>query len=207
VSDIKSPSDWPGVANANYMPILQFCISSTHGVYGTVKDGSGNPLDALIEIEQVDGFDSSPLRFCRSDVADGGYSKALVPGNYNITATVAGMGSQSQNGVSVGAQQMIPVNFIFGTGIEGSATADLFIRMTSSPNPVTSVCYLSLPDTGVEGRLEIYDISGRTVYEENIEAGVVSHSFNAGSTLPAGVYQIRYASNGLSASTRMVVAD
>ena len=207
VSNVKSPADWPGVANANYMPILEFCVTSTHGVYGTVKDAAGNPLDALIEVEKTDGTDSSPLRFCRSDVVDGGYSKALVPGTYNIVATVNGMGSLAQNGIVVGPEEMIPVNFVFGSGIAGSASAGLFVEISSSPNPVTASCSIALPDTGVEGMLEIYDISGRTVYEQNIQAGVVSHSFNAGSELPAGVYQIRYISNGLSASTRMVVTD
>lgn len=206
-SNDKSPADWPGVASANYMPVLEFCITSTYGVYGTVTGGGGTPLDALIEVEMVDGYDSTPLRFCRNDVADGGYSKALVPGTYNIVATVAGMGSQSQNNVTVGAGEMVPVNFIFGTGIENSSSNGLFIRISSSPNPVSAACIISLPDTGVEGCLKIYDISGRTVYERNIPAGVVSQMFNAGSVLPAGVYQMRYTSNGLSASTRMVVAD
>ena len=207
VSNQKSPADWPGVANANYMPMLEFCTTSLYGVYGTVTDGSGNPLDALIEVEKVDGLDSTPLRFCRTDVVDGGYSKALVACSYNIVATVDGMGSQSQNNVTVASETMVPVNFVFGTGIEESSSAELFIRISTAPNPVTSSCIISLPGTGVEGNLEIYDISGRTVYEKNIAAGVVSHSFNAGSALPAGVYQIRYTSNGLSAATRMVVTD
>lgn len=207
VSNVKSPADWPGVANANYMPILEFCITSTHGIYGTVTDGTGNPVDALIEVEKMDGLDSSPLRFCRSDMADGGYSKTLVPGTYNVVATVAGMGSQAQNGIAVGAEEMVPVNFVFSTGIGNEQSADLFLRISFSPNPVTGACLFSLPDTGVEGRLEIYDISGRTVYEQNISAGVASHSFNAGSALPSGVYQVRYTSKGLVASTRMVVAN
>jgi carboxypeptidase D len=206
-SNDKSPVDWPGVADANYMPMLDFCITSTYGIYGTVTDGNGNPLDALIEVEKVDVYDSSPLRFCRTDVADGGYSKALVPGTYNVVATVAGMGSQAQNNVTAGAEEMIPVNFVFSTGIESSSQSGLFISISSSPNPVSSSCIITLPDTGVEGCLKIYDISGRTVYERIIASGVVSQLFNAGSELPAGVYQLRYISNGLSASTRMVVAN
>ncbi len=207
VSSVKSPADWPDVANANYMPMLEFCVASTYGVHGTVQDGGGNPLDALIQIEKTDGTDSSPLRFCRTDVNDGGYSKNLLPGTYNVVATVDGMGSQSQNGVVVGPEEMVEVNFSFGTGIENGTSGEVFITISSSPNPVFSSCVVSLPDTGVEGRLEIYDISGRTVYGENIAAGVVSHMINAGTALPAGVYQIRYASNGHFASTRIVVAN
>jgi carboxypeptidase T len=207
VSNIKSDPNWPGIANANYMPMLEFCITSTYGIYGTVLDGSGNPLDALVEVEKTDGTDSGSLRFSRTDVADGGYSKATVPGTFNVVATVAGMGSQTQTGIVVGSEEMIPVNFVFSTGIEESHSEDVFIRMSVAPNPVTGVCNFSLSNTGIDGNLIIYDISGRTVYEKNISAGVVNHVFNAGETLPAGVYQVRYASGGHSASTRMVVAD
>jgi len=207
VSNVKSDPDWPGIANANYMPMLDFCITSTYGIYGTVLDGSGNPLDALIEVEKTDATDSSPLRFCRTDVVDGGYSKATVPGTFNVVATVAGMGSQTQTGIVVGSEEMIQVNFVFSTGIGESSPEDVFIRVSVAPNPVTGVCNFSLSNTGIDGNLRIYDISGRTVYEKNISAGVVNHAFSAGETLPAGVYQVRYTSGGHSASTRMVVAD
>lgn len=207
VSNIKSDPDWPGIASANYMPMLEFCETSTYGIYGTVKDGGGNPLDALVEVQLSDGLDSSPLRFCRTDVIDGGYSKALVPGTYDIVVTVAGLGSQSNNGVVVGAEAMIPVNFVFATGIEDSSSGNTYIRMSVAPNPVATACIFSLPDTGIAGNLRIYDISGRTVYEKNIPAGVTRHLFSAGSTLPAGVYQARYISGGRSASIRMVVAN
>jgi hypothetical protein len=207
VSNIKSDPNWPSIANANYMPMLEFCVTSTYGIYGTVLDGSGNPLDALIEVVKTSTTASDTLRFCRTDVADGGYSKATVPGTYSVVATVAGIGSQSQNGVVVGSEEMIPVNFVFSTGIAESNSGDVFIRMSVAPNPVTGACNISISDTGIDGNLRIYDISGRTVYEKNISAGTVSHAFNAGETLPAGVYQVRYASGGHSASTRMVVAD
>lgn len=208
VSLIKSDSDWPGIANANYMPMLEFCVTSTYGIYGTVKDGSGNPLDALVEVSVADGVDSEALRFCRTDVVDGGYSKAMVPGTYNVMVTVEGIGSQSQTGVVVGTEEMVPVNFVFSTGVEENASSsDIFISVNAAPNPVVSSCNFALSNTGVEGSLEIYDISGRFVYEENIQAGVTSHVFNASSELPAGVYQVRYLSGGLSASTRLVVVD
>jgi len=205
VSFIKSDPDWPGIANANYMPMLEFCETSTYGIYGTVKDGWGNPLDALVEVQVSDGLDSSPLRFCRTDVVDGGYSKALVPGTYDIVVTVAGLGSQSSNSVVIGAEEMVPVNFVFAEA--GIAQDGTFIRMSVAPNPITTACIFSLPDTGIAGNLRIYDISGRTVYEKNIPAGVTRHLFSAGSTLPAGVYQARYISGGRSASIRMVVAN
>lgn len=207
VSNIKSPSDWPGVANANYMPMLEFCISSTHGIHGTVTDGGSTPLDALIEVERTDGTDSSPLRFCRNDVLDGGYSKALVPGTYTVTATVNGLGSLVQSGIEVGASETVRVDFMFGTGIEGGSPEAVYGGMFPSPNPATSHFRITLPDTGVEGLLQIYDISGRTVYEETIAGGVTEYSMGTARALPGGVYLVHYSSYGISASARIVVAE
>ncbi|MEN8209935.1 MAG: M14 family zinc carboxypeptidase, partial [Candidatus Fermentibacteria bacterium] len=43
-------SDWPGVANAHYMAIVEFFTGCTYGIWGTVTDLSGNPIDANLEI-------------------------------------------------------------------------------------------------------------------------------------------------------------
>lgn len=208
VSNAKAPADWPGVASANYMPMLQWALSSVYGIHGTVKDGLGNPLDAVIDISIPDASDSTPLRFTRSDVVNAGYSKSLLPGTYNVTATVAGMGSQSQNGVVVGASQKVEVNFVFSTGIEGDVSGvQPVLGVSASPNPATGTCSVLLPGGGLEGRLAIYDITGRLVHEATIPAGTGVYSWNAGATVPAGVYMLVYTSGGQAASTRLVVAE
>jgi len=207
VSNAKSPSDWPGVASANYMPMLEWAVSVTYGVWGTVKDGYGNPLDALMEVSIPDGADSTPLRFTRSDVLNGGYSKSLLPGTYDITATVDGMGSQTQTGVAVGTSERVEVNFVFSTGIEGhEAGIQPVPVITACPNPVRGVCTVNLPRGGLEGSLAIYDITGRIVHEAAAK-GSGSYVWNAGEALPAGVYTVVYTSEGFAASTRFVVAD
>jgi hypothetical protein len=208
VSNTKAPADWPGVASANYMPILQWAVSATYGVWGTVKDGAGNPLDAQIDISIPDGSDSTPLRFTRSDVVNGGYSKSLLPGTYNITAAVDGMGTQTQTGVVVGASEMVEINFVFYTGIEdfGTGLAPV-LRITASPNPVRGVCTVTLPAGGLEGSLAVYDITGRMVHEATPAAGSGVYAWNAGGTVPAGVYTVVYTSGGQTASARLVVAE
>lgn len=208
VSNAKSPADWPGVANANYMPILQWAVSSLYGVYGTVTNGLGDPLDAQIDISIPDGFDSTPLRFTRSDVVNGGYSKSLVAGTYNITATVAGAGSQTQTGVVVGPAQMVEVNFVFSTGIEDASSGiPSSFSVSASPNPVRGNCVISLAGQGLEGRLAIYDITGRMVHQATLSAQTGVYAWNAAGTVPAGVYTVVYTSGGESASTRLVVAE
>jgi len=208
VSDAKSPSDWPGVADANYMPMLQWAVSCLYGVYGTVTNGTGDPLDAQIDISIPDASDSTPLRFTRSDVVNGGYSKSLVAGTYNITATVSGAGSQTQTGVVLGPAQMVEVNFTFSTGIEdvSSGIAPL-VSLSASPNPVRGNCIISLSGQGLEGRLAIYDITGRMVHQAALSAQTGVYAWNAAGTVPAGVYTVVYTSGGESASTRLVVAE
>lgn len=208
VSNAKSPSDWPGVANANYMPMLQWAVSSLYGVYGTVTNGVGDPLDAEIDISIPDASDSTPLRFTRSDVVNGGYSKTLAAGTYNITATVAGSGSQTQTGVVVGAAQMVEVNFVFATGIEDvSSGITSSLSLSASPNPVRGNCVIALSGRGLEGRLAIYDITGRMVHQATLSAQTGVYAWNAAGTVPAGVYTVVYSSGGESASTRLVVAE
>jgi hypothetical protein len=206
-SDVKSPADWPGVSSANYMPMLEWAISATYGIKGTVI-GGGDPLDALIEISIPDGFDSTPLRFTRSDVINGGYSKSLLPGTYNVTATVDGVGTQTIAGIVVGASETVEVNFDFSTGIEGGEPGvHPFFGITATPNPVRGTCDLILTGQGLEGMLSVYDITGRLVYEVNTpgESGV--YTWNTGGRVPAGVYVVVYTSGGETASTRLVVAE
>ncbi|MCD4700755.1 MAG: hypothetical protein K8S24_02760, partial [Candidatus Aegiribacteria sp.] len=79
VHENKHVSDWPGVDNAHYMAILEFFTNSTYGIWGTVTDSSGNPIDAQLALGIHDGTDSESLRFCRTDVTLGDYHKALLP--------------------------------------------------------------------------------------------------------------------------------
>lgn len=207
-SFIKAPSDWEGIAEANYMPTLEWAISVTYGVYGTVTDGQDQPLDALIEVSVSDGPDSSPLRFTRSDVLNGGYSKSLLPGTYDVTATVDGFGSQTHSGLVVQEEEMVELNFLFATGIEGEAP-DIHggHRLSVTPNPVRGSCSFTLPGPGLEGSLAVYDITGRLVHEVTTLPESRIHSWHPGGRVPPGVYIAVFTSGGQSASTRLVVAE
>ncbi len=208
----KQPADWPGVNNAHYMAILDFMVTSTYGVYGTATDQWSNPLDALIQIGIADGIDSTPLRFCRTDVTMGDYAKSLVPGTYDITATVSGYPSQSQLGIAVGPTERVEVNFVFtATGVSGSESVVPSGTLHILPNPMTSVCSFVLPVTGVEGTLQIYDIYGHLVSSESIEAGVETLLWNCcggdGNRLPTGVYVASFSSGGGSVTSRFVIGN
>ena len=208
----KHASDWPGVSSAHYMAVLDFFTGSTYGIYGTVEDGDGNPMDAQIVVSVPDGSDSAPLRFCRTDVTLGDYHKALPSGTYDVTATVDGYPPQTEEGVSVGAEETVEVSFVFGTsGVEESAGSVVRTgELVATPNPVSTACSFGLPVVGVEGSLEIYDISGRRVETIPVGRGSASANWNcrssAGHRVPQGVYLASIRVDGRVYTTRIVVS-
>ena len=207
----KHVSDWPGVANAHYGAMLSFCQSSVYGIWGTVKNGSGDPLDAHISIGTSDSFDSTPLRFCRTDVILGDYHKSLVPGTYDVQVTVDGYTPQSVNGVVVGAEEQVEVSFTLDpVGIEDTTEQGIAVgRLSVFPNPLASICEFTLPLSGVEGTLVIYDISGHAIEQLNVGSDDVSLQWNCtdtqGSVVPSGIYIARYSGGGIVETTRLIV--
>ena len=173
-----------------------------------VRDDAGEPLTVSVP----DGSDSAPLRFCRTDVTLGDYHKALPSGTYDVTATVDGYPPQTEEGVSVGAEETVEVSFVFGTsGVEESAGSVVRTgELVATPNPVSTACSFGLPVVGVEGSLEIYDISGRRVETIPVGRGSASANWNcrssAGHRVPQGVYLASIRVDGRVYTTRIVVS-
>ena len=193
VHEDKHVADWPWVSTAHYMAILDFFVQSTYGIYGTVETSSGDPLDALIGIGISDGLDSEPLRFCMTDVTLGDYHKSLLPGTYDVMATVEGFPSQTVTGVSVGQNERVEVNFVFGTGIgeEGEAPADPAPMLHARTNPFFVSCSLIYDTGGSPGRVRIYDVLGRLVLDSDVPAGSGQYVWSPGRStadVPDGLY-------------------
>ncbi len=210
VHDNKHVSDWPGVSNAHYMAILEFFTNSTYGIWGTVTNTSGDPIDAQLSIGIHDGTDSEALRFCRTDVTLGDYHKTLLPDTYDVVVTASGYTSQSVENVSVGVQERVEVSFVLSNvGIEGSEEA---FEGTFSvfPNPTRETCSFVIPQTGVGGIVSIYDITGRSII--GLDVSPVSENFvwnlrnSNGSEVPSGIYIARF-SNGSSSWNTMVIVN
>ncbi len=208
----KRAPDWPAISNAHYMAIMEIFTNGTYGIWGTVEDAVGNPLDALIEIGISDGHDSAGLRFCRTDVTLGDYHKTLLPGTYDVMASVPGYSSQILPGIVLGAEERVEVSFVMdmvgieeGQGGVESYTGDLTIH----PNPVSYSCEISLPSTGVGGTLAIYDITGRQVFRREVLSGALSLVWDCrrttGDLVPSGVYVTRFTSGRIELTERLVV--
>lgn len=206
----KQPPDWPDVDNAHYMAILEFFTNSTYGIWGTVTNPSGDPIDANIAIGIDDGASSEPLRFCRTDVTLGDYHKTLLPGTYDVEVTAEGYTSQTVENVSVGSEERVEVSFVLSqTGIEGSEEGHVG-TFSVFPNPSRESCNFSIPEPGVGGTLSIYDITGRSIVLQDVSPETESYVWNLGKTdgskVPSGMYIARF-SSGASSWTAMVIVN
>ncbi len=208
VHSSKQYSDWPWVCAAHYMSMLDFYRQSTFGIWGTVTTSLGAPHDANIQITRTDTPDSQPLRFCRTDVTLGDYAKPLLPGTYQVTASVAGFPPQTVTGVAVGPEQRVEVSFVFDpAGVGGGPEGSLPVSIAASSNPSSGPVDLSC-SCGLEGRLSIYDISGRSVFAADIPAGASTTTWDGkasnGAAVPPGVYIARLADGTGAATLRLV---
>ncbi len=208
VHDDKHVSDWPGVANAHYMAILEFFTNSTYGIWGTVTNSSGDPIDARLSIKIHSAADS--LRFCRTDVTLGDYHKTLLPDTYDVEVTADGYTPQSVENVSVSSQERVEVNFILShVGIEGSEEG-IAGAFSVFPNPSRESCSFVIPEPGVGGILSIYDITGRSIMLLDVSTETENCVWNLrktdGSEVPSGMYIARF-SSGASNWTAMVIVN
>ncbi|NOQ22553.1 MAG: T9SS type A sorting domain-containing protein [Candidatus Aegiribacteria sp.] len=210
VHDDKHVSDWPGVSSAHYMAILDFFTNSTYGIWGTVTNASGDPIDARLEIGIDTGSDSEPLRFCRTDVTLGDYHKTLLAGTYDVKVTADGYTSQSVENVSVASQARVEVSFVLShVGIEGHEEA-FEGSFSAFPNPSQESCSFTIPQQGVGGTVLIYDITGRSIMVQDVSTETDSFVWNLretdGSEVPSGMYIARFCS-GASSWTAMVIVN
>ncbi len=209
VHENKHVSDWPGVSNAHYMAILEFFTNSTYGIWGTVTNTSGDPIDAQLSIGIHDGTDSESLRFCRTDVTLGDYHKTLLPNTYDVVVTADGYISQSVEDISVGSQERVEVSFVLSNvGIEGSE--ETFEGVFSVfPNPTQESCSFLLPQQGVGGTVTIYDITGRSIAVMNVSHVTEEFVWNLrssdGSEVPSGMYIAQFSMGASSWNTMVIV--
>ena len=210
LSDDYQPTDWPGIDNAHYMAILEFFTNSTYGIWGTVTNTWGDPIDAQLSIGIHDGTDSESLRFCRTDVTLGDYHKSLLPEIYDVEVTADGYTSQSVENISIGSQERVEVSFVlYQVGIE-EAEEGFEGTFSVFPNPSQKSCSFSIPEQGVGGTVFIYDITGRSIMMQYVSPETDSFVWNLietdGSVVPSGMYIARFSSGSSNWTTRVIVS-
>ena len=93
LSDVKwvSGANLPAHWNYNRQAFLDFMKQANYGIHGTVKDESGNPIVARIEIVGHDKLNT----FRMSEAELGEYQKLVKAGTYNVTYSAPGYVSQT----------------------------------------------------------------------------------------------------------------
>jgi len=94
-----SGSDLPDFWNYNKKALFQFMRECLYGISGTVKDANGNPLDAMIRIQNHDTDLDSSMVFTDPDVGD--YHRPIEPGTYDIIASSTGYINDTIKNISV----------------------------------------------------------------------------------------------------------
>lgn len=199
-----SSSQLPTYWNNNKESILRYIEFAQNGVKGIVSTPSGVPLSATISVA---GYNKT----ISNDPDVGDYHRLLLPGTYQITASVAGFEPQSAS-VTVPATGYVVQNFTFGSGsdvadeLSPSVSATL---MNNFPNPFNNDTVLSyrVSKDNTPLRLAVYNLKGQliqTLCEGSSPAGNHSMVFD-GSGLSSGIYLCRLFTPDGCQTTKMVV--
>ena len=205
------PVDWQTVANNHTNALLNFCRDATYGIWGTVENAYGTPLDGIIYIARHDGATTEMLNYSRCDMeAWADYHKMLLPGTYDVTAVVSGYTIQSVYGIAVGANQRVEVSFtMYPLGIESSESGSTGLALTVSPNPFTGTTSFGFGIADGTGTVEVFDLTGRRVFSCPVGSGSSDLSWDAtspdGAPLSSGVYFARLTSGSDSVSRTLVL--
>ena len=210
VSMQKQPTDWQTVADNHTNALNNFCRDATYGIWGTVENSSGAPLSGIINVVRQDGGTTQVLNYSRCDMEQwGDYAKMLLPGTYNVTATVTGYTSQTVTNVVVGANQRVEVSFVlYPLSVEDEGVSGPNLSLSASPNPFSfsTGIHAVVPDGF--GSLSVFDLSGRLVFFRQVGPGASCIQWNAGeggNPLPSGIYHARLFSGGVSVTRALVL--
>lgn len=140
ISDIKtvSASSLPDYWNYNKEALFQFMRECLYGISGTVKDSNGNPLNAMIKIQDHDIDLDSSMVFTDPEVGD--YHRPIEAGTYNIIASADGYISDTIKNITVTSNTVMVVNFILNslTLNQKSLKDTLFSNETSATQLIFS---------------------------------------------------------------------
>ncbi|MCD4702641.1 MAG: T9SS type A sorting domain-containing protein, partial [Candidatus Aegiribacteria sp.] len=155
---------------------------------------------------------STPLRFCRTDVILGDYHKTLLPGIYDVHVTVEGYLPETVTDVLVGPEERVEVTFVLDMlGIEEGETGSQspLGDLSVYPNPVLNSCEIRLPFTRDDGTVYVYSLTGHLVYRMDVPSQTTSIDWDcrgeSGTEIPSGVYIVKFNSGGISTAERFII--
>lgn len=199
-----SSSQLPTYWNNNKESILRYIEFAQNGVKGIISTPNGVPLNATISV-------AGNTKTINNDPDVGDYHRLLLPGTYQITATVPGYESQTES-VVVPSTGFVVQNFTFGNGsdVEDSHIPAITPCLVSNfPNPFNAETIVSyrIPKDNTALHLAVYNLKGQivqTLFDGPSSQGTHSLVFD-GSRLSSGIYLCRLTTAEGSQTIKMVV--
>jgi len=153
------PSYW----NYNKEALLQFMKECTYGIHGTVKNSVGNPVKAMIFVENHDLAIDSSMVF--SDSENGDYHRLIEPGTYNATASAYGYITKTINNITFSSNSSVNADFVLETAETYTFTGNITDGIsTNTPIENAKITLQNLPLAPV-----YTDISGNYIFNNVTE--------------------------------------
>ncbi len=138
----------PAYWNYNKRSLINYIKESHYGFFGTVKNTSGNPLDAKIEISSHDADNS----FVTTDPASGGYYRPIAPGTYNVTYSASGYTSQTHT-ITINDWNSYVIKDVILGGTAGTTNLTGTILDVKTNNPIENA------QLSIEGENDSYNLT------------------------------------------------
>lgn len=87
------------------------------------------------------------------------------------------------------------------TSIETNTSLASNLNLSMYPNPTKNILNIETPEQGL---IEIFSITGQTIYNENVGAGIFSKDLTAA---PSGVYIVKFTSENQSITQQVIKQD
>jgi len=162
LSNTKNPaaSTLPDFWDYNKLALIRYLQKAMTGIHGLVKNASGTPLQATIEIVGYDlAIDQS---YVYTDPALGDYYRMLLPGTYTIRASSYGYIDQEFSNVTVPATGRIRQDFTLQAAQTVNVTGTVLAIPSGNPIENATVQLLNTPvavaQTNTQGQYTISNV-------------------------------------------------
>lgn len=192
---------WVSRANDRY-------FTSDGGASWTTAAGEGgynyqeHPEDGSILVARYLGGNNGEI----SRSTDGGQSWRNL--NFNCYAYRAGVVSDDGQYFWTGGDGGFIVRHDLDALIEAAAgtgdrSALQYVNLHATPNPTDGLVTVTVPELSADGRLEVYDLSGRRVQSISVPRGTTQQAVDL-TEVPAGVYVVRWLAGGQAGRVKLV---
>ncbi|MBU8893642.1 MAG: T9SS type A sorting domain-containing protein [Bacteroidales bacterium] len=193
ISEVKHPIDTmlPYFWNYNKNSFFQLMNECLFGIRGTVTDSVGNPLNAMIFIENYDSTSDSSMIFTDPDVGD--YHRLIESGTYNVIASAKGFINDTIKNIIV-----ITGNISYNNFVLYPVKPVQQLQYNIYPNPFRDEIKIEIL-TPIDQKIEIniFNATGEKIFNQNVTILSVNTSIieigsdtNIGE-LPNGIYIVQ----------------